>query len=138
MVFFLLFAVNGFSQSSIEDREINKALEAIDFCMHWFGEEPYDEERALEIKNGINRDCSSAQKIAERVYRQYPRNNKLYGPLIELHDLGYFDIPEQNLKRLCLDAKPYFRKWNKEWETENPAYWLKCNKQARELQAEIP
>lgn len=52
--------------------------EAVRACLHWGGEEPYDDARARQIEEGWKRDCAVAVRRVDEALRSYPGD-------------GYFD-----------------------------------------------
>ena len=50
-------------------------LSAKESCEHWSGEEPYDEARRKEIRNGARRDCDAFQKQLKAARKKYPGND---------------------------------------------------------------
>ena len=124
--FFSFYCIWASAEDQHENIIISSTLETINQCLYWPGEEAYDEVRTEEINAGIKKDCRAAQAEAEDAYQQYPHNQLLAGPIIELLDLGYFHIRHENIKQLCHRAEPYFKDWEREWKTANPAYWMRC------------
>jgi hypothetical protein len=45
---------------------------AVETCLHWGGEEPYDDVRARQIAEGWARDCAEAVRLAENALARYP------------------------------------------------------------------
>ena len=84
----IFYPLYGFAQKNEEANQVSSALKAIELCVHWHGEEPYDENRAKEIKDGLDQDCPSAKDLAEKIFSKYPNNKSLSVPLIEFNDVG--------------------------------------------------
>ena len=59
-----------------------ETMKAIDLCTHWGGEEPFSEERAVDIEEGIERDCAEAQRKASMALGLFPANKKLAKQLL--------------------------------------------------------
>ncbi|HET8578407.1 MAG TPA: hypothetical protein VFO18_15035 [Methylomirabilota bacterium] len=118
---------------AVEPNVMREALEAIALCVHWAGEEPYDEARRKDIARGIARACPEAQKKAARAHQRSPGDGRLAEPLLTLHDLGYFELSEEEKQRLCQKALPVFQKRFEDTKVSDPFVRLQCPEQAKAL-----
>lgn len=116
-----------------EQKFVDEALKAIEMCVHWGGEEPYDEERGKDIAAGIDRDCPQAQKKATAAYRKFPDSKQLAEPLLMLHDFRYFDLSKDQKQRLCRNAMPGFKKQFEQTKFEDPFVQIHCPEQAKQI-----
>lgn len=46
-------------------------------CSHWLGEDPYDAERAAEIKKNVSESCDGLPKRLVKLKARYARNRKI-------------------------------------------------------------
>ena len=116
---------------SPEERVVQEALTAIDYCFHWAGEGgDQSEERNKEINEGLNQDCPVAKAKAQQAYQLYPQNAALAAGLLALIDIDYFDVTEAEKTRLCQTAAPRFRGAFRTSQTEDVLFRSTCPAQA--------
>ena len=46
-------------------------------CSHWLGEDPYDAERAAEIKKNVSESCDGLPRHLAKLKARYSRNRKI-------------------------------------------------------------
>ena len=46
-------------------------------CYHWLGEEPYEAERAADIKKNVSESCDDLSKRLVKLKARYSRNRKV-------------------------------------------------------------
>jgi hypothetical protein len=46
-------------------------------CSHWLGEDPYDAERAAEIKKNVSESCDGLPNRLAKLRARYSRNRKI-------------------------------------------------------------
>ena len=106
-----LFAALCSAKSSNSKKSIvDEAVTAIDACYHWGGEVgDQSKERNEEINKGVERDCPYAKEKAEKAYKLYPNNTVLAAKILELIDIGYFNVSDYEKKEICEKATIHFR-----------------------------
>ncbi len=53
-------------------------IERIAECNHWSGEEPYDQERAEQIRKAVKKSrCGSLDSVEQTIEQKYKRNKKV-------------------------------------------------------------
>ncbi|MDH3231781.1 MAG: hypothetical protein OEN55_18475 [Alphaproteobacteria bacterium] len=90
--------------------------EAFDSCHHWGGEEPYDDDRAGQIRRGYERDCPVAFASARAALAALPDDPKVAAIIIDLEDyIGPYAFEGQRVvvddrtkKRLCANAASFY------------------------------
>jgi len=90
--------------------------EAFDSCHHWGGEEPYDEERARQLKAGYERDCPVAFAEARAAFAALPDDPKVAAIIVDLEDyIGPYSFADQRVagdartkERLCANAARFY------------------------------
>ncbi|MEM6273916.1 MAG: hypothetical protein AAF735_01640 [Myxococcota bacterium] len=102
-------------------------------CLHWPGEEPYDERRSQEIQNGIERDCPAAVSAARQVQDQLADDPEasLLAIRMAAHFGEQFDakslLTPSNQAALCKGAQREIDKLKSSGEDDNfPYYDLVC------------
>jgi len=59
----LLLINISWAKADVDTQELaEQTIIAIDLCIHWGGEERFSEERAVQIEEGIERDCADARR----------------------------------------------------------------------------
>lgn len=110
-----------------------ETMKAIGLCIHWGGEEPFSEERAVEIGKGIERDCAAAQRKARKVFGLFPENKKLSEQLLYLNDFGYFGLSDDEKEQLCTDAASLFEEEFEVTNYESAFVRFQCPNQAKTI-----
>lgn len=94
-----------------------KLEKAFAICEHWGGEEPYDEQRAADIKRGFERDCLVAFLQAQHALAAMPGDPLVAAVAIDLESYAGALFPEQRLapdaaskEKLCATAAHYHAK----------------------------
>ena len=91
-------------------------LDAFEACHHWGGEEPYDEERAAQIRAGYERDCPAAFAEARAAFAALPEDPKVAAIIVDLEDyVGPHAFKDQRVVRdartkqhLCVNAARFY------------------------------
>ena len=140
IVFFswLLFPILLWADKlSTEEKIVGEALSAIDLCLHWGGEiGDQSEERNNQIAEGVERDCPEAKKKTTIAYKRFPNNEDLAEQILELHDFGYFDLMDEEKRKLCEISVPIFKTEFKKTNHEDPFVKFQCPNQAKEIYKE--
>ena len=86
-------------------------------CEHWGGEEPYDEQRAADIKRGFERDCLTAFLQARHALETMPDDPLVAAVAVDLESYAGPSFPEQRIaadaaakEQLCTLAARYHAK----------------------------
>ncbi len=107
----------GAEKPAAEIEKIRTDLgEAFESCHHWGGEEPYDEERAAQIRTGYERDCPVAFAAARAAFAALPDDPKVAAIIVDLEDyVGPHAFEGQRVagdaptkKRLCANAARFY------------------------------
>jgi hypothetical protein len=78
--------------AQVQDTSARRTLRgAVEMCLHWGGEEPYDEERARQLAEGSERDCSRAAHLAREALARFPNDGHLNALALVL--VGYHGQP---------------------------------------------
>ena len=111
-IFFNLIAMNCLSSEiSHEIKLVNKAIDAMENCLHWAGEiGDQSEERTQEIMMGAKRDCAEAKIYARQAYAQYPNNISLASQLFRYIVEGRFSVNTAELELLCRNSAQFYGK----------------------------
>lgn len=65
-----------------QPKEIQKFIERVFLCHHWAGEEPYDESRARQISEAIDKlRCDQLPKEEGRLRKKYKNKAKVLAAL---------------------------------------------------------
>jgi len=89
--------------------------EAFEMCEHWGGEEPFDEERARDILEGLARDCAAAIEQAKQAMALFPADPAIAAIVVDLADYVGAAKAKQIVRdsqakdRLCSLAATYYR-----------------------------
>ena len=109
-MFILCLVLPAWSEETLESQVVDEALRAIGFCTHWGGETgDQSDERNKQITDGIQRDCPEAQQKAAKAYALYPKNPALCAGILELIDFGYFEVSDEEKKKICDISAAHFR-----------------------------
>ena len=131
----LLGATAAWAESP-EKTAVDDTIAAIEDCYHWGGEVGDEsEERNQEIASGADRDCTLARRKALAAQRLYPKNTALAAKLLELIDVGYFDVQGDAKKAVCETALPEFKRSYEKTKEEDPLYSGECPEAAAALYA---
>jgi len=101
-------------------------------CEHWGGEEPYDDQRAAQIRRGLERDCVTAFLRAEHALKKMPGDPLVAAIVVDLESYAGPSFPAQRLapdaatrEKLCTtaarhhatpaDGRPRFRGYFEEF-----------------------
>ena len=83
-------------------------------CHHWLGEEPFDKERAEEIKQGIASDCPKALAAAEKNLTAGEKYATAAAFILQIVDIAAQGDErkkwEPRFPALCQQAAAYFKK----------------------------
>lgn len=91
-----------------ETKLVGEAIDAIEMCIHWTGEDSEgNEERLKEITDGYLRDCPIAEEKAQAAFTKYPHNVDLAFHIFWLIDIDNFDYTFEMKEQLCQAAKPH-------------------------------
>lgn len=102
----LFFSTSSQAETKNERFLVNRAIEAINICYH-YAEEIGDQskERNEKLARGIDNDCPKAKEIAKRAFSKYPNNTRLYEPILNLSDIGWYQLSSDEKNKLC-DPSP--------------------------------
>ncbi|MDH3228848.1 MAG: hypothetical protein OEN55_03540 [Alphaproteobacteria bacterium] len=107
----------GAEKPAAEVEKIRADLEeAFDSCHHWGGEEPYDKERAEQIRTGYERNCPAAFAEARAALTALPDDPKVAAIIVDLEDyVGPNAFEDQRVvrdartkQRLCVNAAQFY------------------------------
>ncbi|MDP1658802.1 MAG: hypothetical protein Q8L73_05560 [Methylotenera sp.] len=96
------FPTGVLAETKSEQLLLNKTIDAINVCYHYAGEiGDQSEERNKELERGIRRDCPKAKSLARQAFLKYPNNARLYEPILNLSDIGWFKLSADQKNKLC-------------------------------------
>lgn len=107
---------------------VTAAIAAIDVCHHWSGElDGYaDEERMRRIKNGFDRDCPTAAKLAKKAYKKSPSHPLLAAKILLLIDSRYYQVSDREKRKICSKAKVVMKDKSAEMWDSRAYYQIVC------------
>ncbi len=79
IVALILLLVSGLTHAKAKfPEDVALLIDRIQDCNHFAGEEPYNEERALEIKKAFKQlKCHSLEKDKEKLLKKYRGNGEI-------------------------------------------------------------
>lgn len=102
VIFGIFLSYSAVAETQSERVVVNQAIDAIDICYHWAGEGgDQSDERNRDIQNGLDTDCPVAKKLTIQAFRKYPRNSRLYEPILRLSEIHFFTLSVEDRTRLC-------------------------------------
>jgi hypothetical protein len=107
------------------------AQEAIEECLHWSGEDPYDEERARTIQEAANESCAQARSLTLKHLDELLKEPA--GAFAVIQAAGHLGqtppiLPQDRLPAACALAKAERnRRLSQEPDAEFPYFDLMCS-----------
>jgi hypothetical protein len=82
-LFFALLLFTGFALAGDEKQpqDISIFSNKVEMCLHFSGEEPYDQARAREIKKNVKRYCHGLKLENAQLRRKYAKDPKTLSSL---------------------------------------------------------
>lgn len=105
-----LIATNGLASEIDSERKlINKAIVAMENCLHWGGEiGDQSAARTKQILIAEKRDCAQAKLSAKQAYDKYPNNMSLASQLVRYIAEDRFVVNKAELKLICRYAAQFY------------------------------
>ena len=133
-MFILCLVLPAWSEETLESQVVDEALRAIGFCTHWGGETgDQSDERNKQIAEGIERDCPEAQRKATKAYELYPKDMALCAGILELIDSGYFEVSDEEKKKICDTSAAHFQNEFLKSKKRDPYFRAVCPSHAADL-----
>ena len=130
----LILCSSCVSSRANEARVVGDTLEAIDACYHWGGEVgDQSEERNKVILEGLIADCPRAQEKAESALKTYPQNEELAAGILQLIDVGRFEVTPVRRAHICTTAARKFTRDFAKSGSEDVLFRAECEEEAARI-----